>query len=173
LAPGVRVQPRQWSAAPMFFVSVRGDLDEPVVLRELRRMADDLRAQPGVANAWSIADLFLGITFAGKEASGIPEDPEELRRILVQARTDPAVRLELSADHREALIGVRFDDDPTVDHGAIVAHAQRYAERELRHAQARVELTAAGTDPTARLGGQGILASDLAQRVSRIGARSG
>ena len=28
------------------------------------------------------------------------DDPEELRRILVQARTDPAVRLELSADER-------------------------------------------------------------------------
>ncbi len=173
LAPRVRVETRQWSAAPMFFISLRGDLDEPVVLRELRRMADDLRAQPGVANAWSVADLFLGITFEGKEASGIPDDPEELRRILVQARTDPAVRLELSADHREALIGVRFDDDPTVDHAAIVAHAERYADRELRHALARVELTAPGTDPSARLVGEGILAGDLAQRVMRICARSG
>ena len=173
LAPRVRVETRQWSAAPMFFVSLRGDLDEPVVLRELRRMADDLRAQPGVANAWSVADLFLGITFEGKEASGIPDDPEELRRILVQARTDPAVRLELSADHREALIGVRFDDDPTVDHAAIAAHAQRYAERELRHALVRVELTAPGTAPSARLVGEGILAGDLAQRVMRICARSG
>jgi len=173
LAPRVRVETRQWSAAPMFFVSLRGDLDEPVVLRELRRMADDLRAQPGVASAWSVADLFLGITFEGKEASGIPDDPEELRRILVQARTDPAVRLELSADHREALIGVRFDDDPTVDHAAIAAHAQRYAERELRHALARVELTSPGTAPGARLLGEGILAGDLAQRVMRICARSG
>ncbi|HVY38967.1 MAG TPA: hypothetical protein VHM31_13575 [Polyangia bacterium] len=173
LAPRVRVETRQWSAAPMFFVSVRGDLDEPVVLRELRRMTDDLRAQPGVANAWSVADLFLGITFAGKEASGIPDDPEELRRILVQARTDPAVRLELSADHREALIGVRFDDDPTVDHAAIVAHAQRYADRDLRHALARVELNSPATDPTARLVGEGLLAGDLAQRVGRICARSG
>ncbi len=173
LAPRVHVETSQWSAAPMFFVSVRGDFDEPVVLRELRRMADDLRAQPGVANAWSVADLFLGIMFDGKEASGIPDDPEELRRILVQARTDPALRLELSADHREALIGVRFDDDPTVDHAAIVAHAERYAARELRRALARVELTAPGTDPGARLVGAGILAGDLAQRVARICARSG
>ncbi len=59
-SPRLRVATRQWSAAPMFFVSVRGDLDEPVVLREVRRLADDLRAQPGVANAWSVADLFTG-----------------------------------------------------------------------------------------------------------------
>ncbi len=157
----------------MFFVSVHGDLDEPVVLREVRRFADDLRAQPGVANAWSIADLFLGVTFEGQEASGIPDDPEELRRILVQAETDPAVRLELSADRREALIGVRFDDDPTVDRLAIVAHAERYIQRELRHAMARIDLSAAATPPVARLVGAGILADDARDRVLRICARSG
>ena len=157
----------------MFFVSLHGDLDEPVVLREVRRLADDLRAQPGVANAWSIADLFLGVTFEGQEASGIPDDPEELRRILVQARTDPAVRLELSADRREALIGVRFDDDPTVDRLAIVAHAERYIQRELRHALARIDLSAGSTSPVARLVGARILADDARDRVLRICARSG
>jgi hypothetical protein len=173
VSPRVRVGTRQWSAAPMFFVSVRGDLDEPIVLREVRRFADDLRAQPGVANAWSVADLFLGVTFEGQEASGIPDDPEELRRILVQARTDPAVRLELAADRREALIGVRFDDDPTVDRLAIVAHAERYIQREMRHAMARIDLSSAATSPVARLVGAGILADDARDRVLRICARSG
>jgi hypothetical protein len=173
VSPRVRVGTRQWSAAPMFFISVRGDLDEPVVLREVRRFADDLRAQPGVANAWSVADLFLGVTFEGQEASGIPDDPEELRRILVQARSDPAVRLELSADRREALIGVRFDDDPTVDRLAIVAHAERYIQRELRHALARVDLSSPATSPVSRLVGAGILAQDARERILRICARSG
>ena len=173
LSPRLRVGTRQWSAAPMFFVSLHGDLDEPVVLREVRRFADDLRGQQGVANAWSIADLFLGVTFEGQEANGIPDDPEELRRILVQARTDPAVRLELSADRREALIGVRFDDDPTVDRLAIVAHAERYIQRELRHALARIDLSAGSTSPVARLVGAGILADDARDRVLRICARSG
>jgi hypothetical protein len=173
LSPRVRVGTRQWSAAPMFFVSLHGDLDEPIVLREVRRFADDLRGQPGVANAWSIADLFLGVTFEGQEANGIPDDPEELRRILVQARTDPAVRLELSADRREALIGVRFEDDPTVDRLAIVAHAERYIQRELRHSLARIDLSAASTSPVARLVGAGILADDARDRVLKICARSG
>ncbi len=173
VSPRVRIGTRQWSAAPMFFISVRGDLDEPVVLREVRRFADDLRAQPGVANAWSVADLFLGVTFEGQEASGIPDDPEELRRILVQARTDPAVRLELSADRREALIGVRFDDDPTVDRLAVVAHADRYIQRELRHALARIDLASPATSPVSRLVGAGILAQDARERILRICARSG
>ena len=76
LLPRLRVATRQWSAAPLFFVSVRADIDEPVVMRELRRLTDYLRAQPGVTNAWSIADLFMGVTFEGGEAARIPDEAE-------------------------------------------------------------------------------------------------
>ena len=173
LLPRVRVGTRQWDAAPMFFVSVRGELDEPVVLREIRRVTDHLREQPGVANAWSVADLFMGVTLEGDEASRIPDDPEQVRRILVQARTDPAVRLELAGDHREALIVVRFDDDPTVDHLTIVARLERYLELELRRALLRVDTSAPGVSPVTRSLGRGVLAIDARERVLRICARSG
>jgi hypothetical protein len=174
LTPRLRVGTRQWSGAPMFFVGVHADLDEPVVLREVRRLADYLRAQPGVANAWSVADLFLGVTFEGEETSGIPDDAAEVRRILVQARTDPAVQLELSPDHREALIGIRFvDDDPTIDRLAIVARAERYIERELRRSLVHLDFSGAGVSPVSRLVGQGLLAHDARERVFRICARSG
>jgi hypothetical protein len=173
LLPPLRVGTRQWGAAPMFFVSVRAELDEPVVLRELRRATDSLRDQPGVANAWSIADLFMGVTLEGDVASRIPDDPEQVRRILVQARTDSAVRLQLAGDHREALIAVRFDDDPTIDHLAIVAGLERYLAQELRRALLRVDLSAPGVSPVTRSIGRGVLAIDARERVLRICARSG
>ena len=173
MVPSLRVGTRQWAAAPMFFVSVRGELDEPVVLREIRRITDQLRNQPGVANAWSVADLFMGVTLEGDEASRIPDDPEQVRRILVQARTDPAVRLELAGDHREALIGIRFDDDPTIDHLTIVARLESYLALELRRALLRVDLSAPGVSPMTRSLGRGVLANDARERVLRICARSG
>jgi hypothetical protein len=173
LLPSLRVGTRQWGAAPMFFVSVRAELDEPVVLREVRRVTDHLRDQPGVANAWSVADLFMGVTLEGDEASRIPDDPEQVRRILVQARTDPAVRLELAGDHREALIAVRFDDDPTVDRQTIVARLERYLALELRRSLLRVETSAPGVSPVTRSLGRGVLAADARERVLRICARSG
>ena len=173
LSPRLRVGTRQWSAAPMFFVAVRADLEEPVVLREVRRLTDYLRAQPGVANAWSVADLFLGITFEGEEVSGIPGDPGEVRRILRQARTDPAVGLELSPDHRQALVAVRFEDDPVVDRLAIVAKTERYIDREMRRSLAHLDFSAPGVSPVSRLVGQGLLADDARERVFRICARSG
>jgi hypothetical protein len=157
----------------MFFVSVRADFDEPVVLREVRRLADFLRAEPGVANAWSAADLFTGLTLEGEESSRIPDDTEAVRRVLVQARNDPAVRLELASDHREGLVAVRFDDDPTVDHQAIVDDVERYIEVEMRRALVHVDLDAAGTSPTTRAFGQALLAIDARERVLRICDRSG
>ena len=173
LARRLRVTTNQWGVAPMFFVSVRADFDEPVVLREVRRLADFLRAEPGVANAWSAADLFTGLTFEGEEASRIPDDAEEVRRILVQGRNDPAVRLELAADHREGLVAVRFDGDPTVDHQGIVDRLERYVETEMRHALVHVDVDAAGTSPATRAFGQGLLALDARERVLRISDRSG
>ena len=173
LFPALRVGTRQWGAAPMFFVSVRAELDEPVVLREIRRVTDELRDQPGVANAWSVADLFMGVTLQGDVASRIPDDPEQVRRILVQARTDPAVRLELAGDHREALIAVRFDDDPTIDHLSVVARLETYLATELRRALLRVDLGAPGVSPVTRSLGRGVLANDARERILRICARSG
>jgi hypothetical protein len=173
MLPSLRVGTRQWGESPMFFVSVRADLDEPVVLREIRRVTDELRDQPGVANAWSVADLFGGVTVEGDAASRIPDDPEQVRRILVQARTDPAVRLELGGDHREGLIVVRFDDDPTVDHLTIVARLEDYLALELRRALSRVDMAAPGVSPMTRSLGRGLLANDARERVQRICARSG
>ena len=174
LLPSLRVGTRQWGASPMFFVSVRGDLDEPVVLREVRRLDRLICAispaspTPGPSPISSRAS-----PWKATRPAGIPDDPEQVRRILVQARTDPAVRLELAGDHREALIGVRFDDDPTVDHLTIVARLERYLAVELRRALMRVDMTAAGVSPLTRSLGRGVLANDARERVLRICTRSG
>jgi hypothetical protein len=173
LSGRMRVATAQWRQAPMFFVSVRGDMDEPVVLREVRRLVDELRAQPGVANAWSVADLFTGVRFEGEEVSDIPDQTDDVRRILVQARSDPAIRLELSGDHREALVVVRFDERRIVNHETLLANVERYLGRELRRTIAHVDLSAPGVSAATRAFGQGLLAMDTRDRVLRICERSG
>ena len=164
----LQVTTRQWSASPMFFVSVQADFDEPVVLREVRRLADRLRAMPGVANAWSVADLFTGVAFAGEEPSRIPDDADEVRRILVQGRSDPAVGLELSGDHHEGLVAVRFDNDPTVDRQVLLGQVEKYLAVELRRSLVHLDVDAPGVAPETRAFGQGLLALDTRERVLRI-----
>ena len=170
--PSLRVGTRQWGASPMFFVSVRGELDEPVVLREVRRLRR-LRDQPASRTRGPSPISSRASRWKATRPAGSPTNSEQVRRILVQARTDPAVRLELPGDHREALIADRFDGDPTVDHLTIVARLERYLAVELRRALMRVNLRAAGVSPLTRSLGRGVLANDARERVLRICTRSG
>jgi hypothetical protein len=113
------------------------------------------------------------VALAGDEASHLPDDADLVRRIFVQARTDPAVRLELAADHREAVVGVRFDDDLTVDRAEIMEHLQRYLDLELRRSLLQVDVDAPGAEPAARSFGRSLLAVDGRDRILRICDRSG
>jgi hypothetical protein len=174
-APRLRVGTHQWSEAPLAFVDVRGDFDQPAVLRELGRLTELLRAQPGVEGAWSIADLFMGVEVAGEEASHIPWDAESVRQILVQARRDPAVALELSADHREALVVVRFDaeGEGPADRLDLAQRLSAFLRDDLRPWLVSVDLREPALPAVARGVAKGLLASDTALRVVSIAARSG
>jgi hypothetical protein len=171
----LRVGTHQWSAAPLAFVDVRADCDQPAVLHELARLAEFLRAQPGVEDAWSVADLFAGLELEGEEASRVPPDPEDVRQVLAQARVDPAVALELSADHREALVVVRFDDEAetSTDRQELAARLETYLAADLRGSLISVDLRAPGLPLVTRGVAKGLLASDTRERVVGICARSG
>jgi hypothetical protein len=148
-------------------------MDEPVVLREVRRLTDFLRSEPGVAHSWSIADLFFAVPTGGEAFGGIPAAPEAVRAILVAARDDAAARLELAADHRAALVGVRLDDESGVDRLTVLDHLDDYLEREHRPALRRINVADGRLPPSLRALGRGILAADMLERVLRICERSG
>jgi hypothetical protein len=173
LAPHARIGTQQWRRTPFLFVSVRGDFERPAVLREVRRLADFLRAQPGVDSAWSAADLFFGIALGGGDVSRVPESAGAIGVLLDQARGDPAVALELAPDHREGLVVVRFDDDPPADRLAIYDRLEQYVRTELRSALIEVDLADAHLPRATRLLGKGVLAGDARERILRICARSG
>jgi hypothetical protein len=173
LAPRLRVATSQWGDAPVMFISVRGDLDEPVVLREVRRLTDFVRAQPGVESAWSVADLFMNVTGAREDAARIPDASDQVRRVLVDARADPAVRLELSGDHHDGLVVVRFGANGGAGRLELVDRIGDYIKTELRASLLHVDLGAPGLSPVTRSLGKGLLARDARERVLRACARSG
>ncbi len=173
LSRRISVGTQLWRQTDLFFVDVRGDMDEPVVLREVRRLADFLRAEPGVAHAWSIADLFFAVPVPGENFGGIPTSSDAVRAILTQTRDDSAVRMELAPDHRETLVGVRLADDSGLDRLTILAHLQQYLALGHRSALLRVDLSDPAV-PRSSIGlARGILAADTRERVLRICERSG
>jgi hypothetical protein len=169
----LRVGTQQWRASPLLFVSVRGDFDQPVVLRELRRLTDFLRAEPGVANAWSVADFFFGVQRTGDEPSRIPDSADEVRRLFVRARQDAAVRLALGGNHDEALVAIRLDQETEVDRLDLLDRLTAYLGTELRTALVQIDLDRGTLSPVTRSLAKGILAGDARERILRICARSG
>ncbi|HSZ82667.1 MAG TPA: hypothetical protein VLA14_10310 [Polyangia bacterium] len=174
-AQRLAVGTHQWSATPLFFVDVRADLDNPVVLREVQRLVEFLRAQPGVASAWSVADLFAGVDVEGQEASRVPSDVDDVRDVLSHARIDPAVALELAADHREGLVVVRFDEgaEASTDRLDLTARLAAYLDAELRAWLLPVDLRAGDLPLVTRGLAKGLLASDTRDRIVGICERSG
>jgi hypothetical protein len=173
LSPRLTLGTQLWRQTSVFFVEVRGDLDEPVVLREVRRLTDFLRAEAGVAHAWSIADLFFAVPVAGEEVAGIPHAANVVHAILNRATGDEAARLELGRDHRAGLITVRLDDESGVDRLVVLDHLENYLAREHRSTLLRVDVSETRLSPASRAFGRGILAADARERVLRICARSG
>jgi hypothetical protein len=173
LSPRVSIGTQLWRPTQLFFVDVRGDMDEPVVLREVRRLTDFLRAQPGVAHAWSIADLFFAVSVSGETFGGIPTSSDRVRSILARAREDSAARLELAPDHRAALVGVRLDDDSGVDRLAVLERLDRYLLQEHRPSLMKVDVSDPRVAASLRGLARGVLAADTCERVLRICERSG
>ena len=171
--PRLTLGTQLWQATSFFFVSVRGDMNQPVVLREIRRLTDFLRGEPGVAHAWSVADLFFATPSPGQDFGSIPSDAARVRAILSRARTDAAVALELTADHGEALIAVRLDQDSGVDRLDVLERLRRYLTTAHRSSLLAVDVTDQRLPPATRAFGRGILAADARERVLRICARSG
>ena len=169
----VGVATRLWRGSSLAFVSVQGNMEEPVVLRELRRISDVLRAQPGVAEAWSIANAIDAVTWSPSEQTGIPDSAKALRSILQSASQDSAVGLLLAADHREALIALRFDDDAGIDRLTLESRLREALLREGRSHLLRVDLADPMVPLAAKGFARGILVADSRDRVLRICARSG
>ncbi len=174
-SPQLRVGTHQWSEAPMLFVDVRADFDQPVVLREVQRLTEALRLQPGVAAAWSPADLFSTVDVEGEPARRVPADAADVKRVFAQARFDSALALELAPDHHEGLVVVRFEDGAPGIPGrlAIVDRVEAWARTELRRTLGVIDLRDAAVKPEARVVAKGLLASDTSARVARLCAFAG
>jgi hypothetical protein len=190
----LRLETHLWQGARLAFISLRGDLGEPIVLRELRRLTDFVRGEPDVAEAWSIADTVGSLSWASgrraewpegrpdervgasggislDERGGIPEDRRTVDQLLARASDDAAVRPMLTPDRKEALLVVRMD--PAADRERLAHHLEGYVARGLRRTLARVDTDDDAAPTAARGFARGVAAGDGALRVRRLCGRAG
>jgi hypothetical protein len=192
----LRLETHLWQGARLAFIGLRGDFGEPIVLREVRRLADFVRGEPDVAEAWSIADTVGSLSWASgrraaspagwaderlgasagagtllDERGGIPEDRRTVAQLLARASDDAAARLMLTPDRQEALLVVRLD--PAADRERLAHRLEVYVARGLRRTLVRVDADDDAAPLAARGFARGVAAGDGALRVRRLCARAG
>jgi len=170
---GLHMDTGLWSQTPLFFVDVRADLTEPVVLREVRRLTDLLRAQPGVEEAWSVADLFGDVPLSEPGRQGIPSDQQATGAILKRALADPAVALETAVNLREALIVIRLDPDAGLTPAQVRRRVAALLKTRARPALLRVDVTDPAFPNATRGLGRGMLAEGAIERVLNLCDQAG
>jgi len=173
VAPRLELRSELSRDTSLFFVHVRADLTEPVVLRELRRFVDRVRSERGVAGAWSIADLFAAIPRVESGVGGIPDDRAVVASILRQASSDGAVEAEVSPDFHEGLVAVRFEEESGVDPARVVERVTELARADLTHSLWRVDVNDASLALATRALGRGVLAEGARARVIGLCNRAG
>jgi hypothetical protein len=169
----LRMETDLWRETPFFFIDVRADIAEPVVLRELRRLTELLRLEPGIDQVWSVADLFGAIPMPSNGLAGIPNERETSFNILQRAASDPAVQLELAAGLQEALIVVRLDRESGLGPARVRARGDEMLRQQLRPTLLRIDVTNGATPFRARSFGRGFLAEDARARVLRLCEEAG
>lgn len=90
-------------------IPVQGDFKQPAVLRQLRYVADTLRAEPHVTQALHIAN-FLGIANEAMEGvKRVPDTPEKAALLLGFMTGNKGVSQMINDDRTESLITLKLD----------------------------------------------------------------
>ena len=120
------------------FVQVRvsGDLGHPLVLRELRALADRLAAIPGVTRVQHVGDVIAAVNLAMEGQERIPDTPEKVGQLYGFLTGNGSVRQLISDDRTQALLHVRLGaeglDATEAALAAIEAEVAASAPRGLR-----------------------------------------
>lgn len=89
-------------------VAIEADLTQPVVLREIRDMVDELRAVPGVVDVRSLVDTVALISegFGGRR--GVPETQPRARRVVINLADHPASKQLMVPEGDAAIVHIKL-----------------------------------------------------------------
>lgn len=89
-------------------IAVAGDLREPVVLREIRDIADELRRTPGIVDVRTLIEPVELLNEALGGRRGVPETPARASRVLTYLADHPAMVQLMTPERDGALVHVKL-----------------------------------------------------------------
>ncbi len=123
---------------------VRGDMSDPTVLRELRRLADGISLLEHVTG---VVHLGQAVALGNEAMEGerrIPDEGAKLRTLWPFLESEPALAQLVSADRSEALVHIRLDARDASDLEASLDTIEGWIAQEAAGSTRRVEAGAEG-----------------------------
>jgi predicted RND superfamily exporter protein len=122
---------RHFGGGQFIQVFVEGDLDDPHVLRELRRIADRIAVHPRVTSVRHVADALALSNKAMVGQQRIPDTTPQVRMLYSFMTGDPAAAQLLSAEHDQGLIHIQVDSPEAEQLEAVLAFCEKVLAEEL------------------------------------------
>ncbi len=122
---------RHFGGGQFIQVFVEGDLDDPHVLRELRRIGDRIAVHPRVTSVRHVADALALSNEAMVGQQRIPDTKPQVRMLYSFMTGDPAAAQLLSAEHDQGLIHIQVDSSAAEQLESVLAFCERVLAEEL------------------------------------------
>lgn len=117
-----------------------GDLEDPEALRELRWLADQVRAQPRVTAVTHVGQVVALVNEAFEGQARVPDTRAKVRSIYGMIVGQPSVGQLMTEDRTEALLHIKVNASGAEETERVLAGVEALIEdwtREGRHLQAR------------------------------------
>ena len=138
----------------------RKPLSEPTVLREIRDMAERVRAIDGVVDTRTVVDPVMLLNEALGGRRGIPETPGRGGRVLTYLQGHPAVAQLMTSDTAGALIHVKLAPISGAEQMRVTDEVRRVLER---YSSGRMRV-APTSDPAVRA----LQLADVGEHLARV-----
>lgn len=146
-------------------VHLRGDFEDPHVLRELTRFADEIAAHPKVAGVQHVGQVIGLINEAMEGARRVPDDAPKVQLLYTFLAGRASLDQLVTRDHRQAVLHVKIGTSDISDVGALLADVEDLTARRL----VRGYRVVSSADPA----GRGRLVDYAEARLRTLLARAG
>jgi len=116
---------RRFGGSHFIQIHVQGDMQDPAVLREIRRLGDRISLMPHVSDVTHIGTAIAQANqaFVGRER--IPDMRAQVALLHRLLFADPAVEQLVTRDRRQALVQIKVDTDRAEDLEGLLANIEQ------------------------------------------------
>jgi hypothetical protein len=165
---------RQFGGSMYVQIHLKADLDDPVVLKQIRRMAGHLETVEHVSSVQHVGMPFSLVSRAWVELRRIPDTRKRVSTLANYVLTDPASLQLMTRDRDEALVHVKVRTTDADELNRVLEEVRAIVKRHFGQDLVAVDLSetrSEGAKRAARRALAEMVADEVVARLRRAGAK--